>query len=173
MQVKESIARINSFGSAQEAEPVQPEDRVFILTSADLRQILQEASEPLLARIKDLEDGSIQLAKKVSDLEATQDTLGDNQLIQLRIIKEIKDRAGDTGETEMDRCQKLMRYLGARPDHKASLETLRGVLGISDSLLSQAIKALQKEHPGGYVIRRIRGEGDGRKRELAEVRQIL
>jgi AraC-like DNA-binding protein len=168
---------IKTFGSAQEAEPVQPEDHVFILRSSELEQIIKQsiekASEPLLARIEDLEDGSIQLSKKVSDLEAWQDLQGENQLIQLRIIKDLKDKKEDPGDTEIERCQNIMRYLGARPDHKASLETLRGVLGISESLLSQAIKALQKEHPSGYVIRRISGEKDGRRRELAEVRQIL
>jgi len=65
---------------------------------------------------------------------------------------------------ELSRAEKIERYLAARPDHKATFETLRGHLGIDKDLLNDAIKALMASSPGRYGI--ARAPGDKRKRAL-------
>ena len=98
-------------------------------------------------------------------MAATQAHLIDNQEIQLRLIRELKEKAKKSpGKTELSRAEKIERYLAARPDHKATFETLRGHLGIDKDLLNDAIKALMASSPGRYGI--ARAPGDKRKRAL-------
>jgi len=101
----------------------------------------------------------------LASLEKDQDVLSDNQLIQLRLIHELKEKARkEPGKTELSRAEKIERYMAARPDHRATFETLKGHLGIDKVLLNQAIKALMASSPGRYGI--TRPPGDKRKRAL-------
>ena len=98
-------------------------------------------------------------------MAATQAHLIDNQEIQLRLIHELKEKAKRSpGKTELSRAEKIERYLAARPDHKATFETLRGHLGIDKDRLNEAIKTLMASSPGRYGI--ARATGDKRKRTL-------
>jgi len=54
--------------------------------------------------------------------------------------------------------------MAARPDHKATFESLRGHLGVDKDLLNDAIKILMASSPGRYGI--VRAPGDKRKRIL-------
>lgn len=76
----------------------------------------------------------------------------------------------DYGKIYGVRCQKIISYINNRPDHKASLETLKGVLKIKDSAMSKTIKALNKLCPNKYAIRQA-GVGDKRKRELVQIKR--
>ena len=127
---------------------------------------------PLLAepqslqdRISYLESIIVQLKEENAAMAATQAHLIDNQEIQLRLIHELKEKAKRSpGKTELSRAEKIERYLAARPDHKATFETLRGHLGIDKDLLNDAIKTLMASSPGRYGI--VRAPGDKRKRAL-------
>ena len=70
----------------------------------------------------------------------------------------------EPGKTELSRAEKIERYLAARPDHRASFETLKGVLQINNVLLNQTIKILMDGSPGRYGV--TKAPGDKRKRTL-------
>jgi len=161
----EALHSINAF-------PVSPSEQTISISLADLRQIINEAIQPLQARIESLEGAldsqraeSAALRAAVSSQEREHDKLIENQLIQLRLIHELKEKAKrNPGKTELSRAEKIERYLAARPDHKATFETLRGHLGIDKDLLNDAIKTLMASSPGRYGI--ARAPGDKRKRAL-------
>jgi len=130
-----------------------------------LAEPIEAAPQSLQDRISYLESIIVQLKEENAAMAATQATLSDNQLIQLRLIHGLKEKAKRSpGKTELSRAEKIERYLAARPDHKATFETLRGHLGIDKDLLNDAIKALMASSPGRYGI--ARAPGDKRKRAL-------
>jgi len=81
-----------------------------------------------------------------------------------RRLTALEHPAKEPGKTDLSRAEKIERYLAARPDHKATFETLKGHLGIDKVLLNQAVKALMASSPGRYGITRT--PGDKRKRTL-------
>jgi len=130
-----------------------------------LAEPIEAAPQSLQDRISYLEGIIVQLKEENAAMAATQATLSDNQLIQLRLIHALKEKAKRSpGKTELSRAEKIERYLAARPDHKATFETLRGHLGIDKDLLNDAIKTLMASSPGRYGI--ARATGDKRKRTL-------
>ena len=162
-----AASAINSFLPAQDAcsSVSQSEDPVFILSSAQLQEIITKAIQPLKQEIARDRKEIAALRDQLSSLEKDRDVLSDNQLIQLRLIQDLKEKAKrEPGKTELSRAEKIERYLAARPDHKATFETLRGHLGIDKDLLNDAIKTLMASSPGRYGISR--APGDKRKRAL-------
>ena len=128
-----------------------------------LAEPIETAPQSLQDRISYLESIIVQLKEENAAMAATQAHLIDNQLIQLRLIHELKEKAKKSpGKTELSRAEKIERYLAARPDHKATFETLKGHLGIDNDLLGIAIKSLLPS--GKYAI--IKTPGDKRKRTL-------
>ncbi len=162
-------ASINTFGPSPKADFVSPSEQLITLTYGQLVQAIQEAIQPLQDRIESLEDtlasqhGEItNLRESVASLEKDRDTLSENQLIQLRLIHELKEKGKEPGKTELSRAEKIEKYLASRPDHKATFETLKGHLGIDNDLLGIAIKSLLPS--GKYAI--VKTPGDKRKRTL-------
>ena len=130
-----------------------------------LAEPIEAAPQSLQDRISYLESIIVQLKEENAAMAARQDHLIENQEIQLRLIHELKEKAKRSpGKTELSRAEKIERYLAARPDHKATFETLRGHLGIDKDLLNDAIKTLMASSPGRYGISR--APGDKRKRAL-------
>ena len=130
-----------------------------------LAEPIEAAPQSLQDRISYLEGIIVQLKEENAAMAARQDHLIENQEIQLRLIHELKERVKRSpGKTELSRAEKIERYLAARPDHKATFETLRGHLGIDKDLLNDAIKTLMSSSPGRYGI--ARATGDKRKRTL-------
>jgi hypothetical protein len=127
-----------------------------------LAEPIEAAPQSLQDRISYLEGIIAQLKEENAAMAATQAHLIDNQLIQLRLIHELKEKK--PGKTELSRAEKIERYMAARPDHKATFETLRGHLGIDKDRLNEAIKTLMASSPGRYGI--ARATGDKRKRTL-------
>jgi len=124
---------------------------------------IEAAPQSLQDRIYHLESIIVQLKEENAAMAVTQAHLIDNQEIQLRLIHELKERVKRSpGKTELSRAEKIERYLAARPDHKATFETLKGHLGIDNDLLGIAIKSLLPS--GKYAI--IKTPGDKRKRTL-------
>ena len=128
MHDKESIARLNSLLSAQEAEHVQPEDHVFILRSSELEQIIQQsiekASEPLLTRIKDLEDMT------------ARERAYDRQRIAKLEQEEPQALQKDRGE--------MLRLLIASNGGKMLAKDARRKLHISESAFSLLVSSLKE-----------------------------
>jgi hypothetical protein len=79
-------------------------------------------------------------------------------------LAKLENPIKEPGKTETARAEKIEKYLASRPDHKATFETLKGMLQINNVLLNQAIKTLMDSSPGRYGI--TKAQGDKRKRTL-------
>lgn len=146
MQAIDIISKDIAFSEEGHA---QPED-----------QALPGAYQNLKDEVCQLKGIIASLEAKVSALEATQDTQAENELNMLRLINDLRHK--EPGKTETLRAEKIEKYLQARPDHRATFETLKGHLGINNILLNQAVKALPKDR---YAVIKAH-EGDKRKRTL-------
>lgn len=158
--------RIKAFGTSPQADFVsQSEEPVFILTSSQLQDVISRAIQPLQDEVETLKATVARQDEKIAALESTQETQADNQLIQLRLIHDLRETSKkDPGKTETSRAEKIEKYLASRSDHKATFETLKGHLGVDKDLLNDAIKTLMAASPGRYGITRT--PGDKRKRTL-------
>ena len=131
-----------------------------------LAEPIEAAPQSLQDRISYLEGIIAQLKEENAAMAATQAHLIDNQEIQLRLIHEIKEKAKrNPGKTELSRAEKIEKYLAARPDHKATFETLKGYLQLDNVRLNEAITTLMSTHPGRYSIQKAK-TGDKRKKIL-------
>ena len=131
-----------------------------------LAEPIEAAPQSLQDRISYLESIIVQLKEENAAMAATQAHLIDNQEIQLRLIHELKEKAKRSpGKTELSRAEKIERYLAARPDHKATFETLKGYLQLDNVRLNEAITTLMSTHPGRYSIQKAT-TGDKRKKIL-------
>ena len=89
-----------------------------------------------------MQDEVSQLREEITSLEATQDTLSDNQLIQLRLIHELKDKSNGPTDTEKERVERIEKLCSDAPNHEISLSEIRGRLGIDKSVLSRLLKRI-------------------------------
>ena len=161
--------RIKAFGKSPKADFVSPSEQLITLTIGQLQdlvtQAVEKAIQPLQDEITQLRATVDRQDEKIAALESTQDTQADNQLIQLRLISQLREATKkEPGKTEISRAEKIERYLSSRPDHRATFETLKGHLGVDKDLLNDAIKTLMNSSPGRYGITRT--PGDKRKRTL-------
>jgi hypothetical protein len=148
--------------ATQQADFVPPLEQIFLLTGSQLQEIVKQAVQDALESPEYLcqivQDQAREIEALNARLEAMQkdmDSLAENQLIQLRLINDLRHK--EPGKMEISRAEKIEKYLQARPDHKASFETLRGHLGIDKVLLSQAVKVLMATSPGKYTTIKARG----------------
>ena len=173
-----AIARINTFGPSPKADFESPSEQLVVLTYAQLQDLIKEAIRPLQDEISQLREERDQdhqeiaaLRAKLISLESIQEK--DTTRICLDIaydrkrITALEHPIKEPGKTEISRAEKIEKYLAARPDHKATFETLKGHLGIDKDLLKNAIKTLMESSPGRYGITRT--PGDKRKRALVMI----
>jgi hypothetical protein len=162
-------ASINTFGPSPKADFVSPSEQLITLTYGQLQELIinavTKAIEPLQDEVRELKATVANQDEKIAFLESTQNTQTDNQLIQLRLISQLREATKKVpGKTEISRAEKIEKYLSSRPDHRATFETLKGHLGIDKDLLNDAINTLMNSAPGRYGITRT--PGDKRKRTL-------
>ncbi len=145
-------ASINTFGPSPKAGFESPSEQLITLTYGQLVQAVQEAIQPLQDRISSLEDRvtglqeeNAALRAKLASLEKDRDVLSDNQLIQLRLIHELKDKSNDPTDTEKERVERIEKLCTDAPKHEISLSELRGRLGIDKSVLSRLLKRVDKD----------------------------
>lgn len=163
---KVANASINNL-RISEADFVPSSEQSITISLSDLRQIIteavQKAIEPLQDRIESLEATVARQDEKIRSLETTATLQEDNQLIQLRLINDLREaKKKEPGMKETARAEKIEKYLLSRPDHRATFETLKGHLGIDNDLLGIAIRSLLPS--GKYAI--IKTPGDRRRRTL-------
>jgi hypothetical protein len=158
---------IKTLPSYQAETNVPPTEPLFTLTASQLREIINqavaEATLDLKAEVDQLRasiDQQNEIKAKIEDMEKDMDSLANNDIAQLRLIADLRKK--EPGKTELSRTDKIEKYLQARPDHKATFETLKGHLGIDNDLLGITIRYLLTS--GKYAI--IKTPGDKRKRTL-------
>jgi uncharacterized coiled-coil protein SlyX len=83
--------RIKAFGKLPKADFVSPSEQLITLTIGQLQDLLKEAIQPLQDRIISLEATVTHQEEKIAALESTAETQADNQLIQLRLISQLRE----------------------------------------------------------------------------------
>jgi len=144
---------------ANKDEP--PEESISVLTGSQLQDLIKEEALSLAEQVE-------QLGGELKDLKLDFEALVGTVTNQARLIKNLQNQDEKLGQTVLLRCQKIIRYINNRPDHKASLETLKGVIEIDNAKMSQTIVALHKGWSGRFVTRRI--QGNEHKKELVQVK---
>jgi hypothetical protein len=165
-------ASINTLPSERQAGFESPSEQLIVLTYSQLQdlivQAVQEAIQPLQDEIAQNHQEIAALRLKMASLETLQEQDTNRICVDIaydrRRLTALEHPAKEPGKTDLSRAEKIERYLAARPDHKATFETLKGHLGIDKVLLNQAVKALMALSPGRYGITRT--PGDKRKRTL-------
>lgn len=145
-----ALAKINSFGPSPKADNVSSsEEPVFILTSSQLQSLITkaatEAIQPLQDRISSLGDRIASLEKENAALTATQETQADNQLIQLRLINDIRGAVKkDAQPLQKDRAD-ILRALIATNGGKMLAKDARQKMHLSRSLFSMLLTTMQED----------------------------
>jgi hypothetical protein len=126
------------------------EEPVFILNAHQLAAIIEKAIDPLRR-----------------ELEETREEVARERAYDRKRLATLEHPASAPGKTSTERVQKIIRYMSARPDHKADLETLRGHLGVNSDVLSHTLTDLVTLCPNRYKIELIPGQK--RKKRLVEI----
>ena len=107
-----ALAKINSLPKTIDVSP--NEEAVFILTSSQLQEIITRALQPLQDHIESLEAIVTRQDEKIAALESTQETQADNQLIQLRLIAQLREATKkDAQPMQKDRADILRALIAA------------------------------------------------------------
>ena len=136
-----AIARINTFGPSPKADSVPPSDQLITLTYGQLQGLIEAAIRPLQEEIA-------QLREELASLEKVQDTLSENQLIQLRLINELKEgnqeKAATTKKT-IDHIDDLYRLMIEDKTAQVSIAKAARLLGISKERMRQLKPLILKD----------------------------
>ena len=150
----ETATAINTLPSAaRQAGFESPSEQLITLTYGQLQdlivQAVQESIQPLQDEVSQLREEIGQdrreiasLHAKLASLEKDRDVLSDNQLIQLRLIHELKDKSNGPTDTEKERVERIEKLCSDAPNHEISLSELRGRLGIDKAVLSRLLKRI-------------------------------
>jgi len=124
-------ASINTFGPSPKADF---ESQLITLTYSQLKDLIEGAIQPLRDEIAELHE-------EIASLEAAQDTLSDNQLIQLRLINELKLKEGTQEKTttkkSTDHIEELHRLMIEEKTAQLSIAKAARLLGISKERMRQ------------------------------------
>jgi DNA-directed RNA polymerase sigma subunit (sigma70/sigma32) len=148
-----AIARINTFGPSPKADFESPSEQLIVLTYAQLQNFIkgaiEQAIQPLQDEIAQLREEIDQdrqeiaaLRLKMASLETDRDTLSENQLIQLRLIHELKEKVNQESPAPTKITKKT-------EDH---------IQSIVNALHAKEKKLIDCQAPPGY-LKRYRSEG--------------
>ena len=133
-------ASINTFGPSPKAIE-SPSEQLITLTYGQLQGLIEAAIQPLQAEIA-------QLRGKLASLDKVQDTLSENQLIQLRLINELKEgnqeKAATTKKT-IDHIDDLHRLMIEDKTAQISVAKAARLLGISKERMRQLKPLILKD----------------------------
>ena len=136
-----AIARINTFGPSPKAGFESPSDQLITLTYGQLQGLIEAAIRPLQEEIA-------QLRGELASLDKVQDTLSENQLIQLRLIHGLKEgnqeKAATTKKT-IDHIDDLYRLMIEDKTAQVSIAKAARLLGISKERMRQLKPLILKD----------------------------
>jgi len=142
-------AQINSFApiTAQTDFVPPSEEAVFILTASQLKDLIKKAIQPLQDEFGQLRATVARQGAMIAALEATQDTHEDNQLIQLRLINDLREAAKprEITKTQENRIKILRALLAARGGKMLTKEA-RQIMKMDKGAFSRLVDAMP-----GYI----------------------
>lgn len=128
---------------AQQAQEQPSEEPVFVLTASQLRRIVTEAIQPLKDEVAQLKATVANLEAKNGALEATQTVHAENQLIQLRLIADLR-KSLEPQPLQRDRSE-ILRALLAANGGKMLAKEARQKMHLSKSLFSQLLATMKND----------------------------
>jgi len=149
-----AIARINTFGPSPKADSVPPSEQLVVLSYGQLQDLIkgaiEQAIQPLQDEIAQIREEIAQghreiaaLRLKTASLEKDRDTLSENQLIQLRLIHELKGKINQESPA---------------PTNKITKKTEDHINEIVVALHAKEKKLIDCQAPPGY-LKRYRSDG--------------
>jgi len=134
---------INSFAHVAEQADVSPEESIFVLSGSQLQDIISRAVQPLKDDVDTLEAIVANLEGKVSALERTQDTQGENEVNLLRFINDLrKDR--EPQPLQRDRGE-ILRALLVANSGKMLAKEARQKMHLADYAFSKLVASMKSE----------------------------
>jgi len=135
---------INSFAPvAQQNDFVPPSEQLITLTYGQLQDLVEKAVQPLQDRIESLEAIVARQGKEIVALEATQSTQGENELIQLQLINDLREAIKkDPQPLQKDRGE-ILRALLAANGGKMLATDARRKMHLSKQLFSMLIPSMR------------------------------
>ena len=135
-------ASINTFGPSPKADFEPPSEQLITMTYGQLQGLIEAAIQPLQEEIA-------QLRGELASLEKVQDTLSDNQLIQLRLINELKEgnqeKAATTTKKTIDHIDDLYRLMIEEKARQVSIAKAARLLGVSKERMRQLKPLILKD----------------------------
>ena len=140
-----ALAKINSFAHMAQQADVSPAEPIFVLTGSQLQEIISRAIQPLQDEVSQLKATVAHQQEDIAALEATQDIQADNQLIQLRLINDLR-KDQEPGPQTRDRVD-ILRALLAANNGKLLEKEARQKMHLSRSQFSKLL-----DHAHDYVV---------------------
>ena len=141
-----ATARINTFGPSPKADFESPSDQLITLTYEQLQELIKGAVE---LGIQSLQDEIAQLREELASIEKVHDTLSDNQLIQLRLINELKEgnqeKEAATTKKSTAHIDELHRLMIEEKTQQVSIAKAARLLGISKERMRQLKPLILKD----------------------------
>ena len=142
----ETATAINTLPSAaRQAGFESPSEQLITLTYGQLQDLIVQAVQE---GIQPLQDEIAQLREELASLDKVQDTLSENQLIQLRLINELKEgnqeKAATTKKT-IDHIDDLYRLMIEDKTAQVSIAKAARLLGISKERMRQLKPLILKD----------------------------
>jgi hypothetical protein len=125
---------------AEQANVQPSEEPVFVLTGSQLQDIIARAVQPLQDEVQILKDTIALQGEKMAALEATQDLHADNQLIQLKLINDLR-KGQEPQPLQKDRGE-ILRALLAANDGKMLLCDARQKMRMSKQSFTNLLTVL-------------------------------
>ena len=136
-------ASINKFAHVAQQADVSPEESIFVLSGSQLQDIISRAVQPLKDDVDTLEAIVANLEGKVSALERTQDTQGENEVNLLRFINDLrKDR--EPQPLQRDRGE-ILRALLVANSGKMLAKEARQKMHLADYAFSKLVASMKSE----------------------------
>ena len=128
-----------------EANFVPSSEQSITVSLSDLRQIItqavQEAIQPLQDEVELLRATVASQEEKIAALTSTQDTQADNQLIQLRLINQLRETARKEPTADQVDKIKILRALLAAHGGKMLMRDARRIMKMDSGNFSRLVAA--------------------------------
>jgi hypothetical protein len=143
----ETATAINTLPSAaRQAGFESPSEQLITLTYGQLQDLIVQAVQE---GIQPLQDEIAQLREELASLDKVQDTLSENQLIQLRLIHGLKEgnqeKATTTTKKTIDHIDDLYRLMIEDKTAQVSIAKAARLLGISKERMRQLKPLILKD----------------------------
>jgi hypothetical protein len=134
---------INTFGTLSEADFVSPsEEAVFILTTGQLKDLIARTIQPLQDEVSQLSATVARQDEKIAVLEATSTLQEENQLIQLRLISQLREATKKEPQPMQRDRGEILRALLAANSGKMLAKDARQKMHLSKPLFSMLIASM-------------------------------